>query len=139
MEKKISGIIYDIISNKSIIIKDGKQEEYYDNRILQFKGEYLNGKRWNGIIYNYLGDREMEIKYGKGKAKEFYENGVLLFDGEYLNGLRNGYGKEYNNCGDLIFKEQYINGLRDGFGKEYNFLGKLSFEFKWRKLEWKWK
>ena len=33
--------------------KNGKGKEYNSDNKLQFKGGYLNGKRWNGIEYNY--------------------------------------------------------------------------------------
>ena len=37
---------------------------------IEFEGEYLNGKRWNG------------------KGKEYDTFGTLIFEGEYLNGER---------------------------------------------------
>ena len=41
--------------------RNGKGEEYYNNGNLLFKGEYLNGKRWNGIGYDIFGYEEFEI------------------------------------------------------------------------------
>ena len=51
---------------RSILEKNGKAKEYYKNGNIQFEGEYLNGKRWNGISYNYNGEKEYEIKNGNG-------------------------------------------------------------------------
>ena len=51
------------------------------NKRIEFEGEYLNGKRWNG------------------KIKEYDDKGNL-FEGEYLNGKRNGYGKKYDKYND---------------------------------------
>ena len=55
----------------------GKIKEYNEDGELEFEGEYLNGKRWNG------------------KGKDYYD-GKKSYEGEYLNGERNGKGKEYN-------------------------------------------
>ena len=54
------------------IIKNGKEGEYYSNGNLQFEGEYLNGKRWNGKVYDNNKNLICEIKYGKGDVKEYY-------------------------------------------------------------------
>ena len=60
---------------------------------MEYEGEYLNGKRWNG----------------KGKEYDYY--GKLKFEGEYLNGERNGKGKEYE-YGKLKFEGEYLNGKK---------------------------
>ena len=49
----------------------GNIKEYYNNVILEYEGEYLNGLR-NGKR--------------NGKGKEYNYNGKLIFQGEYLNG-----------------------------------------------------
>ena len=106
-----------------------------------FEGEYLNGKKWNGIIKEYYDDSN-DIKFdgqyceGKKKGKEYNINGHLIFEGEYLdeknwngtiynnNGflfeIKNGNGKvkEYDEYDKLIFEGEYINGIKNG--KEYN-------------------
>ena len=46
-------------------VRNGKGKEYYDNLRIQFEGEYLDGKRWNGILYYYNGNKKCEIKEGK--------------------------------------------------------------------------
>ena len=52
---------------------------------LNFEGEYIDGKRWNGKGYDYNGNVAYEIKEGKGNIKEYYyDNGKLEFEGEYL-------------------------------------------------------
>ena len=43
-------------------------KEYYENGILEFEGEYLNGQR-------------------NGKGKEYDFNGKLINEGEFKNGL----------------------------------------------------
>ena len=54
--------------------KNGKGKEYISNGKLLFEGEYLNGKRWNGKVYDKDGYIEFEIKDGNGKGKEYYDN-----------------------------------------------------------------
>ncbi len=42
------------------MVKKGK--ELYKNGILKFKGEYLEGKRWNGEIKEYHDDGTLKIE-----------------------------------------------------------------------------
>jgi len=65
-------------------------KEYYLNGKLKFEGEYLKGKKWNGITYDIEGNFIFEIKNGNvnGKAKEYDIKGNLIFEGEYENGER---------------------------------------------------
>ena len=107
---------------------NGKGKEYDEYGELLFEGEYVNGKIWNGKIYNIKGNIECEIKDGKGHIKEYDKNGELLFEGEYLNGERKGKGKEYDRYGELLFEGSYLNGERNGKGKEYDEDGKILFE-----------
>ena len=111
MEQDYDGNILYELNNRI----NGKGKEYYNNCILLFEDEYLNGER-------------------NEKGKEYYDDGKLLFEGEYLNDkerngkgyeqngniiyeLINGKGKEYyNNC-KLIFEGEYLNGKRNGKGK----------------------
>ena len=86
----------------------GNVKEYEDN-ILTFEGEYLNGER-------------------NGKGKEYGKDGKLIFEGIYLNGKRIGKGKEYYKSGELKFEGEYLNGERNGEGKEYYKNGELKFE-----------
>ena len=108
--------------------RNGKGREYYENGKIIFEGDYLNGKKWNGNGYNINGNKEFEIKDGKGIIKEYNDNGQLQFEGEYLNGERNGKGKEYHENGELKFEGEYLNGKRNGKGKEYYDNGKIVFE-----------
>ena len=55
------------------MVKNGKGKEYdYDGK-LEFEGEYLNGKKWNGKIFDYRKDEEYIINNGSGKVKEYYD------------------------------------------------------------------
>ena len=111
--------------------RNGKGKEYYHfSKKLKFKGEYSNGKIWNGTFY----DREKnktkvyEIKEGRGFMKEYDNLDHTKFEGDYINGERNGKGKEYYELMDsIIFEGEYLNGKRHGKGKDYRY-GKLIFE-----------
>ena len=94
--------------------RTGKGEEYYDNGNLRFKGEYIKGKKWNGIIYSNSLDGYIsgELKNGDGLVKEYNEYGEIIFDGKYFNGVRDGRGTEYFLGEELIFEGEYLNGKK---------------------------
>ena len=78
---------------------------------MEFEGEYLYNKKWNGKGYDENDNITYELKNGNGNVKEYYNNGELKFEGEYLNGKRNGKGKEYDYFnGNLLFEGEYLNG-----------------------------
>ena len=80
-------------------LKNGKGKEYDDKYCnLIFEGDYLNGIKYNGIIYDYENiNNEYEIKDGKGFIREYDNSGELKYEGEYFNGKSHGKGKEYGN------------------------------------------
>ena len=86
------------------------------NKIL-FKGEYLNGVKWNGI-FNF--DKKYELTNGKGHIKENKEKD-RIFEGEYINGKPNGsaYIKIFNSR-KYEFKGELKDGKMHGKGSEYN-------------------
>ena len=96
---------------------------------MEYEGEFLYNKKWNGKGYDKYGNIIYELKNGNGKVREYdINNDKLKFEGEYLNGKRNGKGKEYYPGGTLEFECEYLNGKRNGKGKEYGYNGKLKFE-----------
>ena len=46
---------------------NGKGKEYYKNGDLQFEGDYVNGRRWNGKGYNPKGNEDFSIILGNGE------------------------------------------------------------------------
>jgi len=58
---------------------------------LEYEGEYLFDKKYNGKGYDENGNILYKLKNGTGKVKEYYD-GELIFEGEYLNGLKNAKG-----------------------------------------------
>ena len=79
---------------------------------MEFEGEYLFYKKWNGKGFDENGNIIYELINGNGKGKEYDLDGKLEYEGEYLNGKRNGKGKEYNYNGELIFEGDFLNGKR---------------------------
>ena len=68
-----NGIWYDKNGNKQSEIKNGngKGKEYYNNGLVEFEGEYLNGKKWNGkwLIYENVFRLKYENEYINGEKK----------------------------------------------------------------------
>ena len=88
--------------------------KFYINEKLEYEGEFLFNRKWNGKGYDENGNVIYELKNGNGKVKEYYDNGNIKFKGEYLNGKQNGEGKEYYESGELIFEGEFVN---DFYGK----------------------
>ena len=89
-------------------MKENIRKEYNGDGELEFEGEYLYGKEWDGKGYNLNNNIEYVLYKGKGYVKKYYNNGILMFEGEYLNGKRNGKGKEYYRYGKLEFEGEYL-------------------------------
>ena len=60
----------------------------YINERLEYEGEYLFDRKYNGIGYDENGNIIYDLKNGSGKVKEYDYYGNLLFEGEYLNGKK---------------------------------------------------
>ena len=61
--------------------KIGKGKEYHNGE-LKFEGEYLNGKKWNGKIYEE-GNTICELRDGKGILKQYISDNVLIYEAIY--------------------------------------------------------
>jgi len=124
-------------------MRNGYGKEYFDNLKIQFEGEYINGKRWNGKVYDFNGNEEFELMFGEIKQKYdiiTIENYNIIFwlDCNYkhvcISGTINGSFKNIDNrmfkeCkyGELIFEGELIKKERNGKGKEY-FFDELIYE-----------
>ena len=69
----------------------------YINGKLEYVGEYLYDKKFNGKGYDENGKVIYELNNGEGKVKEYNYNGNLLYEGKIKNILKNGKVKEYEN------------------------------------------
>ena len=81
--------------------KNGRGIEHsakYKNII--FIGEYYNGLRWNGKVFDENGNIVLELQNGKG-IYQYYKNNKLSIKGEYLNGKLNGINYIYDDNGNL--------------------------------------
>ena len=107
--------------------RNGKGKEYFLGRLI-FEGEYINGNRWNGKVYDNKNNNIYELKNGTGYIKQYDNDGDLKFEGSFLKGERNGKIKEYI-YGKLIKEQEYLNGKLNGKKKIYDiYYGKLIFE-----------
>ena len=127
----------------------GNGEEFFENGNLKYKGEYLNGKKWNGKLFYDINEKiKGEIRDGN----EYDNNGNIIngegyiqksdllegpsmFSGEFKNGLKNGIGREYSCCNEggpiLLFEGEYSSGQKNGKGKEFDYYGNLIFKGKY--------
>ena len=84
-----------------------KGKEYHFGRV-EYEGEFLNNKKWDGKGYNKIGKVIYELNNGNGNVIEYsHDNDIIIFEGEYLNGERYGKGKEYDYTGLLKFEGKY--------------------------------
>ena len=58
------------------------------DKSLEFEGNYLYGKKWNGKSYDKDRNIIYELINGNGKVKEYDNKNQLIYEGEYLNGKR---------------------------------------------------
>ena len=99
--------------------RNGEGKQYFDSKDLKFKGEYLNGKKWNGKGYDRKGNEVYELKNGNGFVREYDDyNHYLVFEGEYKNGEKNGKGRITGGNG-IEFDGEYLNGKMWN-GKKYD-------------------
>ena len=116
-----------------------KGKEYVNER-LEFEGEYMFNKKWNGKGYDEKGNIIYELKNGSGKVKEYNKYGDLEFEGEYLNGIKwNGKGYKNNkiiyifNQGKGFLKNtDYYNYKGVYFDEELFVIGKIEKPFGFR-------
>ena len=107
-------------------------EEYKGYGKLIFKGEYKNGKRWNGIEKLYDNNNKLifKDKYKNG-TNEFNENNksnIIKIESNNDEGEKIKKGKEYNLIGELIFDGEFKDGEKyKGLSKEYNRFGLTLF------------
>ena len=60
---------------------------------MEYEGEFLYNKRWNGKGFDENGNIIYELINGNGKVKEYNDFGVLEYEGEYLKGKKKWKGK----------------------------------------------
>ena len=103
--------------------RNGEGKEYNYKSELIFKGEYKDGKRWNGVGF-IPGNKNIayELKNGKGYVKELY------YEGEYVNGERNGKGQIFSQGKILTWEVEYVNGKKNGRGKIFYRDGTVRFD-----------
>ena len=117
--------------------KHGKGIEYYLNGRIKFEGEYSNGYKIKGNGYNWFGELLYKLEKN-GKIKEYYENDKLKFEGKFLYGRKNGKGKEYYENGKVRIEGEYRDDILNGKVIEYDLDGNIIFDGEYKNGN-KWK
>ena len=78
---------------------------------MEYEGEYLYNKKYNGKGFDKNGNIIYELINGNVKVKEYGDNGILILEGEYLNRKRKEKEK-YDNDDKNYIKVQYLNYKR---------------------------
>ena len=88
-----------------------KKGKAYIKGKLEYEGECIFGRKYNGKGYDENGNIIYELTNGNGKVKEYDEEERLIFDGEYLNGrIFNGIFKKYRYDGIILEEVEFKNG-----------------------------
>ena len=128
-------LIFKVEMNKGNILGKGIQYSEYNENLIEFEGEVINDKKWNGKIkeYNEKGEIIAEGEYKNGQftgiKKIIDENGKVL-ECEYLKDkIWKGYVREYSKNYDIDYRGEYVEGKRwRGKGKEYYDDGSIKYE-----------
>ena len=105
--KKIS-----VVTNDSIVIKDGEYIVKYDNGAVKIKGIMKAGKRegtWNSFYSNGTPWSESSYIDGKknGKTTTWYENGQKRYEGFYTFDEESGVWTNWDEKGKLLNSEDH--------------------------------
>ena len=112
-------------------------EKLKNNKKLIFEGEYLNGLRWNGKIYDKNKKIINEINNGEYIKKDNYEFVEGIKESDRYNkelSYENLSNYECYNCVnnsnyyENIFEYKYLNEKKDGKVKAYYNNGNIKFE-----------
>ena len=112
-------------------------EKLKNNKKLIFEGEYLNGLRWNGKIYDKNKKIINEINNGEYIKKDNYEFVEGIKESDRYNkelSYENLSNYECYNCVnnsnyyEKIFEYKYLNEKKDGKVKAYYNNGNIKFE-----------
>lgn len=123
-------------SDTSEGIKHGIEKVYYQEGMLAYVVNYIDGKR-DGKLTWY--DKEgkllamMNYKMGKleGEEKTYFSNGQIKHTVTYVNDQKEGLQKEYFSNGTLAMETPYVHNKKQGIQKEYNNDGKLYSQVKY--------
>jgi len=118
------------ISNLDVAPKDGFVKEFYDNKQVKSKGNYVKGKK-HGAWENYYLNGNLKSKTNyidgnrDGSFAEYYENGQLKAKRNFVKLVKEGVWETYHDNGKLKVLLNYVNGKEDGLMEVYHKNGQL--------------
>jgi len=91
-----------------------KEEGFYDDGVMQFVGEYRNGRRngtwktWydNGRLWS---TNTFVDDISDGPTSSYHQNGKMYYEGFYRQGVRAGHWKFWDENGTLVEEIDYKN------------------------------
>lgn len=117
-------------SNLKVVPKDGPYIEYYDDKKIKSKGNYVKEKKhgaWEN--YNSSGNLKSKRNYIDGSKDglwiEYYDNGKIESKVNYLKGKNEGIMEMYHLNGALKIRLNYINGKENGLMEMFHKNGQL--------------
>ena len=108
----------------------GKGEEYDENGLLVYAGEFSDGVRsgegrlYEAGVLTYEGAFSGGLANGEGTA---YQDGVKCYQGGFADGLYQGEGVAYHPNGQRAYAGSFAQGLYEGEGTEYDREGRVCY------------
>ncbi len=117
-------------SNLNKEYRDGLVKEYYDNKQLKSKGNYVKGRK-HGAWEEYYSSGNLKSKRNyiegneDGFSAEYYNNGQLKTKENRVKFIKEGVWETYRRNGILESKVSYLNGKKSGIREVYHLNGNL--------------
>jgi antitoxin component YwqK of YwqJK toxin-antitoxin module len=112
-------------TDRTMVIKDGIEESYYKDGLLEYKGGWVNGSE-DGIHEKYYKNSQLEFKgiwinkKKEGRHERYHKNGQEERISNYKNGkLIDSVQITYKENGEKSLVQRYKNGKLHGRWEEY--------------------
>jgi antitoxin component YwqK of YwqJK toxin-antitoxin module len=96
-------------------IKNGQCIEYYENGVISFEGNFVDGIQQGISIKRFKNNNISNLNHYKNDKleelqREYYENGQLKSECFYMNGVKTGIEIEYSKDGEIKEEKIFKNG-----------------------------
>ncbi len=118
------------LDDKKHEVKDGLDEEFFNNGNKKGEIPWQDGKENGPVIYYYPDSRKSyEANYKEGKkngyATVWYQNGQKQWQTVFREGLTNGVWREWYSDGKKKFEANYSDGKLDGLATWWHENGRI--------------